>query len=99
MGMSACELGGNGVRSGEFEDETGADGGIVFYTETAAMLGDDAGGDGEAEAGAAIFGGEVRKKEFVFVLRGNAMAGVGDDDFDGVEIGFGAGFHGDVFDR
>ena len=60
------------------------------------MFGDDAGGDGETEASSAVLGGEVREEEFVFVLRRDAVAGVGDDDFDGVEIGLGASFDGNV---
>ena len=41
------------------------------------VLGDDAAGDGQAQAGAAFLGGEVRQEEFVFVLGGNAVAAVG----------------------
>src|ERR1700756_290503 len=98
-GISTCELRGNEVRCGEFENEAGADGGIVFYANAAAMFGYDAGGDGETEAGAAILGGEVRKEEFVLVVRGDAMTGVGDDDFDGIEIGFRPSFNGDVLNE
>jgi len=90
--------GGQDVCGGEFEDEAGADGGVVFDAEAAAVLGDDAGGDGEAEAGTAVLGGEVREEEFVFVLRGDAVAGVGDDDFDEVGVGIGAGGDSDVAD-
>ena len=81
------------------EEETGAGGKIVFDVDGAAVFGDDARGDGEAEAGAAILGGEIRKKEFVLVLGRDALAGVGDGDFDVFGVGVGAGGDSDVADR
>jgi hypothetical protein len=48
--------GGQNFGGGEFEDEAGAGRGVVFDAQAATMLGDDTGGNGEAEAGAAIFG-------------------------------------------
>ena len=53
------------------------------------MLLDDLGGDGEAEAGAALLGGEVGEEEALAHLVGEAGAGVGDGELDhaGVEAG------------
>ena len=52
---------------------------------------DDLGGDGEAEAGAALLRGEVWKEEPLAHFVGEAGAGVGDGEFDhaGVEQGGG----------
>ena len=97
--LSGAVGGGEDVGGGEFQDEAGADGSVVLDAKAAAVLSDDASGDGETEAGAAIFGGEMREKEFVFVLWGNAVAGVGDDNFDGIEIGFRTSFDGDIFNE
>src|SRR5881394_1377244 len=74
-------------RGRKFEDETGADGRVVFDAEQAVVLGDDSGSDSEAEAGAAILGGEMRQEKFVLVGGRDALAGVFHGDFDG--IGFG----------
>ena len=46
------------------------------------MFLDDLGGDGEAEPGAALLGGEVRQEETLAHLVGEAGAGVGDGEFD-----------------
>ena len=46
------------------------------------MFLDDLGGDGEAEAGAALLGGEVWEEEALAHLVGKAGAGVGDGEFD-----------------
>ena len=46
------------------------------------MLLDDLGGDGEAEAGAALLGGEVGKEEALAHFVGEAGAGVGDGELD-----------------
>src|SRR5262245_18637020 len=55
-GLLALGLSGGEDFSGrEFEDEARAGGGIVFNAKPASVFGDDAGGDGEAEAGAAVF--------------------------------------------
>ena len=43
----------------------------------------DLGGDGEAEAGAAMLGGVEGQKETLANFVGQAVAGVGDGDFDG----------------
>src|SRR5579859_1984827 len=72
---------------GEFEDKAGANGGVILDAEESVMLGNHTRGDSEAEAGAAIFGGEMGKEELVLVGWGDAMAGVFDGDFDG--FGFG----------
>jgi len=57
------------------------------------VFGDDAGGNSEAEAGAAAFGGEMWQKELVLIFRGNAVPGVGNRYLNG--IGFGAQMRGD----
>ena len=59
---------------------------VVFDAQRAVMFADDAAGDSEAEAGAAIFRGEMREEKFVFILGRNAVARVGDFDFDGVAL-------------
>src|SRR6267143_860694 len=64
--VGAIKSGGD-FRGGQFENETGADWGVVFDAEQAVVFADDARRDGEAEAGAAIFGGKVREEKFVFV--------------------------------
>src|SRR5260370_32062985 len=46
------------------------------------MLLDDLGGDGEAEAGAALLGREIWKEESLAHLVGEAGAGVGDGELD-----------------
>ena len=46
------------------------------------MLLDDFGGDGEAEAGAALLGGEIREKEALAHFVGEAGTGVFDGELD-----------------
>src|SRR2546421_12113737 len=82
------------IGGGEFEDEAGADRGIIFNADVAAVFGDDASGDGQAEAGATVFGGKMREEKFVFVLRRDTVASVRDNNFDRVEIGFAASVDG-----
>src|SRR5580692_4637266 len=60
---------------------------IVLDMNRAAMLCHDASGDGQAQAGSAVFGGEVRKEKFVFVLWRDALAGVGHANLDGFRVG------------
>src|ERR1700722_17174547 len=79
LGSCPCSLGsfhavtfadGRGRKFGrrQFDQEARADRKIVFDVNCAAVLGDNARGDGEAEASAAIFCGEMREEEAVFVL-------------------------------
>ena len=70
----------------QFDEEARADRKIVFDVNGAAVFGDDARGDGEAEAGAAIFGGEVRQEETVFIFGRDAVTGVLHADFDGFGV-------------
>ena len=85
---SSRALGGSSNFGGrEFEDEARADGGVVFDAEETVVFGDDARGDGEAEAGAAILGREMREEKFVFVRGRNAVTGVFHGNFD--RVGFG----------
>ncbi len=75
-------------RSGdELDDELRAGGLVLFGADGALVLLDDLGSDGEAEAGAALLGGEVGEEEPLAHLVGEAGAGVGDGELDhaGVE--------------
>ncbi len=62
---------------------------IVFHMDGAAVFRDDARCDGEAESRAAAFGRKLWKEEFVFVLGGNAVAGVFDANFNRLGVGVG----------
>ncbi len=64
--------------------------------EKAVVFGDDSGSDSEAEAGAAVFGGEMRQEEFVLVGGRDALAGVFHGNFDGIGFGVEAGGHMNV---
>src|SRR5277367_430975 len=58
--------------------------------------GDVSGGEQHEEARAdGIFGGKMRQEELVFIFGRDAVAGVGDADFDGVRFGVHAGGNGD----
>ncbi len=59
--MVACEGRGD-VGDGEQDEKARADGIIVFDMQRAAVFGDDACGDGQAQAGAAILGGKMRQE-------------------------------------
>ena len=85
--------GGSGVGDGQEHQEARADGRVIFDVQSAAVFSDDARGDGQAESGAAIFGGKMREEKFVFVFGRDAVAGVGNANFDGV--GFRVGARGD----
>ncbi len=71
---------------GEANQKARAGGNVIFDAKSAVMFCDDAAGDGEAEAGAAILGGEMREEEFVFVFWRDAVARVSNFDFDGIAI-------------
>src|SRR5580698_8581349 len=49
--------------------------------------------DGESQSGTAFLGGKMRKKQPLFILRRNSVAAIGDDNFDSVAFGLGAGGH------
>ena len=76
---------------GKFDEKSRADRKIVFHVNGAAMFGNDARGNREAQTGAAILGGKVRQEKFVFVFRRDAVTGVGDADFDDLRVGMRAG--------
>ncbi len=59
---------------------------IIFHADGTVVFGHDAAGDGQAQARAAVLGREMRQEEHVLILRGNSVAAVGDDDFDGFAI-------------
>src|SRR4051794_19335902 len=69
---------------GDLDDETRAYGEIFFHADGAVMVFHNAAHDGEAKPGAALFCREVRKKKFFLELGGNAVAGIGDDELDGL---------------
>src|SRR6266446_3332561 len=83
------QRGGRQFRDGKFDQEARSNRMIVLNVDAAAMFGDDACGDGQAESGSAVLGGEMRQEEFVFVLRRNTGAGVRDTDLDGFRVGIG----------
>ena len=62
------------VGGAEFEDEAGAGGDIFFGADGAVVLLHDLGGDGEAEAGAALLGGIERQKQPLADFIGEAVA-------------------------
>src|SRR5579864_3507148 len=68
---------------------------IVLDAQRAVMFADDAAGDGEAEARATIFCGEMRQEKFVFILGRNAVTCVSNFDFDGVALPRGTRGDGD----
>src|SRR5258708_40216432 len=74
-------------RGGKLDEETGTDRKIVFDVDAAAMLSHDAGGDGQAESGAAVLGREMRQEKFVLVFRRYAWAGVRDANLHSFRIG------------
>ena len=76
---------GNG--GGNFDVEARAGGPIVFDADARAVFGKDVVHDGESQAGAAAFGGEVRQEQFFLVSGGDAAAGVGDQQLDGIGRG------------
>src|SRR5215472_16065743 len=82
MGGFFDGLGGGCGAGRKFDDEFGAGGDVFFGANGALVLLDDFGGDGEAEAGAALLGGEVREEEALAELVGETGAGVGDAEFD-----------------
>ena len=85
-------VGGGGF---EFDDEFCAGGVVLFGADGALVLLDDFGGDGEAEACAALLGGEVGEEEALAHFVGEAGAGVGDGELDhagGEQVGGDAEF-------
>ena len=72
----------------QFHDEARSYRLVFLHANRAVMLFDDAAYDGQAKAGAALSGGEIRQEEFFFQLASHAVAGVGDGDFDGVAAGY-----------
>ncbi len=75
----------------EFDDELCAGRLVLFGADGALVLLDDLGGDGEAEAGAALLGGEVWEEEALAHLVGEAGAGVGDGELDHAVVEQGGG--------
>ena len=79
----AVEAGGGA----ELHDEFRAGGEVSFGADGALVFLHDFGGDGEAEAGAALLGGEVGEEEALAHLVGEAGAGVGDAELDHAGVG------------
>jgi len=73
-------VGGGG--GAEFDEEARARGKVLLHSDGALVLLQYLGGDREAEAGAAAFGGEVGQEETLAHLVGDAGAGVGDGELD-----------------
>src|SRR5436309_334959 len=65
-----------------FNDKACANREILFHTDGAVMVFDDAAHDGESESGAALFGGEVWQEKFLLEFGGHAVTGIGDDQLD-----------------
>ena len=80
------EAGGCELRDGEFHEETRADWLVVFHMNAPTVLGDDASGDCQAETGSAILRRKMREEKFVFVLRRDAVTGVGHANLDGFGV-------------
>src|SRR4051812_15198518 len=53
---------------------------VFFDADGAVMLFDDAANDGQSKASSTLFRREIRKEEFFFDVRRDAMAAVGDYD-------------------
>src|SRR3984885_5349508 len=87
--------GGRGFGRRQFDEEPGADRKIVLDVNRAAVFGDDARGDREAESSAAIFRRKMREEEAVFVFGRNTVTCVLDADFDGFGVVVHAGRNGD----
>ncbi len=68
----------------DFHGEARAGGQVVLDPNCAVVVGNDIVYDGEPQARAAAFGGEVRQEQPLLVLGGNAAASVGDDQVDGI---------------
>ena len=69
---------------GNFDGEARAAGLIVFDANAGVVFGEDVAHDREAQTGAAALGGEVGQEQFLFLVGGDAAAGIGDDDLHGI---------------
>src|SRR4051794_15585652 len=67
---------------GKFNLKPCSSGMVVVDGDAAVVVVDDAVDDGQAEAGAAAFGGKVWEEEFLLIGVGDAAAGIGDFDDD-----------------
>jgi len=74
--------------NGKLDEKARAHRMIVFHVNGATVLGNNARGDREAQTGATILGGKLRKEEFVLVFRRDAVASIGDGNFDylGIDV-------------
>src|SRR6266567_7633341 len=84
-----CMLNGDRSRRGfghygKLNNEPRADGMVLFHPDRAMMIFHDATDDGQAESGAALFGGEIGQEEFFLELAGHAVACIGDGNLDRV---------------
>ena len=73
----------------QLDDEARAYGTVLFDADGTMMIFDDAAYDCEAEAGAAFLGREIGEEQFLFELLRDAVARVGDQDFDRIAAGKG----------
>ncbi len=97
-GAGRCWCSGGRLGDGDADDEARADGLVVLDAKGAVVLGDDAAGNGKAEAGAAFLGGKVRKEEALFIFGRDSVAGVGDFDLNRVAVFVHGGGDGEVAD-
>ena len=74
------------IKQRQADEEARALGSVAFSANGAAEFLDDLGGDGEAQARAAVLGGVEGQEEALADLFGEPVAGVGDFDFDGGAI-------------
>src|SRR5262249_49330294 len=70
----------DGPSARQLDRKPGAARRVIAHVDAAAVLGNDAADDGEAEAAAGLLGGVVRQKQLFALGRGNARAIVGDDE-------------------
>ncbi len=71
------------IKQRQADEEARAFGGVAFGADGAAVFLDDLGGDGEAEAGAAVLGGVEGQEEPLADFFGESVAGVRDGDLNG----------------
>src|SRR5207302_5292134 len=83
----------------QLDNELAARRTVLLGPDRAVVFGDDAAGDGESQAGAAVFGGEVRKEEPFLGVRRDAGPAVGHDDLNYVAARVERGADPDLFGR
>src|SRR6202790_3053941 len=87
-----CMLGGRRCRSrfennGKFDDESRTHRLVFFHADRAMVVRYDAAHDGQAQARAALLGGEIGQEKFLFEFAAHAVARVGHGDLNCVACG------------